>query len=81
MTAKEQRYVRKLEIRINELEATLKKAQGTWVDQFHALFETRTAMFQAFAAIEEAAVIMHECMKQDPQYMAERKRIEIVADF
>lgn len=81
MTAKEQRYVRKLEIRINELEATLKKAQGTWVDQFHALFETRTAMLQAFAAIEEAAVIMHDCMKQDPQYMAERKRLEIVADF
>ena len=81
MTAKESRYVRKLEIQIEELEKALKRSQTTWVDQFTALYETRTALFQAFGAIEEAAVIMHECIKNDPQYMEERKRVEIVPNF
>ena len=81
MTAKESRYVRKLEIQIEELEKALKRSQTTWVDQFTALYETRTALFQAFGAIEEAAVIMHECIKNDPQYMEERKRVELVPNF
>jgi hypothetical protein len=81
MTAKEQRYVRKLEIQVEQLEASLKRSQQTWVDQFTALYQTRTALLQAFAAIEEAAVILHDCIKEDPQYMAERKRIEVVANF
>ena len=81
MTAKEQRYVRKLEIQVEELEKALKRSQETWVDQFTALYETRTALMQSFAAIEEAAVIMHCCIKDDPQYMAERKRIEVIPNF
>lgn len=81
MTAKEKRYVRKLEIKIEQLEAALKQSQEVWQDQFTTIYETRTALLQSFAAIEEAAVIMHDCIKYDPQYMAERKRIEVVPNF
>lgn len=81
MNAKEQRYVRNLEIKIEQLEAALKRAQSTWSDQFTVIYETRTAMLQAFAAVEEAAVIMHNCIKADPQYMAEDRRLNVVADF
>ena len=81
MTAKEQRYVRNLEIKIEQLEQALKRSQETWRDQFTAIYETRTALLQAFAAIEEAAVIMHNCIKDDPQYMTERKRIEVIPNF
>jgi Mg2+ and Co2+ transporter CorA len=81
MTAKEKRYVRNLEIKIEQLEAALKRSRETWADQFSEIYKTRTAMFQAFGAIEEAAVIMHDCIKDDPQYMAERKRIDVVPDF
>lgn len=81
MTAKEQRYVRNLEIKIEELEKTLDISTKTWRDQFHAIYDSRTALLQAFAAIEEAAVIIHERIRQDPEYMAEKKRIEITPDF
>ena len=81
MTAKEKRYVRNLEIKIEQLEQALKRSQQTWADQFTAIYETRTALLQAFGAIEEAAVIMHDCIKDDPQYMAERKRIEVIPNF
>jgi len=83
MNAKETRYVRKLEIRIEELEKALRRSQEKWVDDFNAVFESRTALLQAFGAIEEAAVIMHEVIKNDPQFMAEKaeRRMEIIADF
>lgn len=81
MTAKERRYVRKLEIRVEELEKARERTQESWCEQFNALFETRTALLQAFAAIEGAAVIMHECIKNDPQYMAEKRQIQIIPDF
>jgi len=81
VTAKEQRYVRNLEIKVEQLEQALKRSQTTWADQFTAIYETRTALLQSFAAIEEAAVIMHNCIKDDPQYMAERKRIEVIPNF
>ena len=81
MTAKETRYVRKLEIQVEELEKALKQSQSGWVDQFTALYETRTALLQSFAAIEEAAVIMHNCIKDDPQYLHEKKRITIEPNF
>jgi len=81
MTAKEKRYVRNLEIKIEQLEQALRRSQETWRDQFTAIYETRTALLQAFSAIEDAAVIMHDCIKNDPQYMAERKKIEIIPNF
>lgn len=81
MTAKEQRYVRNLEIKIEQLEAALERSQETWRDQFTAIYETRTALLQSFAAVEEAAVIMHQCIKDDPQFMNKRKRIEVIPDF
>lgn len=81
MTAKEKRYVRNLEIKVEQLEAALKRSQSTWMDQFTEIYETRAALLQSFAAIEEAVVIMHGCIKDDPQYMAERKRIEVEPDF
>ena len=81
MTAKEKRYVRNLEIKVEQLEQALKRSQQTWSDQFTAIYETRIALLQAFGAVEEAAVIMHDCIKDDPQYMAERKRIEVIPNF
>lgn len=81
MTAKETRYVRNLEIKIEQLEAALTRSRETWVDQFTALYETRTALMQSFAAVEEAAVIMHGCIKDDPQYLHEKKRITIEPNF
>jgi len=81
MNAKEQRYVRNLEIKIEQLESALKRSQTTWADQFTAIYETRTALLQSFAAIEEAAVIMHNCIKDDPQYLHEKKRITIEPNF
>ena len=69
MTAKEARYVRKLEIQVEQLEAALNRARETWVEQFTENYRTRTALLQSFAAVEEAATIMHDCMKDDPQCM------------
>ena len=81
MTAKEKRYVRNLEIKVEQLEAALKRSQSTWADQFTAIYETRTALLQSFAAIEEAAVIMHNCIKDDPQYLCEKKRLIVEPNF
>lgn len=44
MTAKEKRYVRNLEIKVEQLEQALKRSQQTWADQFTAIYETRTAL-------------------------------------
>lgn len=81
MTAKESRYVRKLEIKVEQLEAELKRTREQYFEIFHVYFDTRTALLQAFAAIEESAVIVHEAIKADPQYMAEKKRVEIMPNF
>ena len=81
MTAKEKRYVRNLEIKVEQLEQALKRSQEVWRDQFTTIYETRTALFQAFGAIEEAAVIIHNRIKDDPQYIAERKRVEVAPNF
>ncbi len=81
MTAKEQRYVRKLEIRVAELERHFDIANKSSAENFVALFETRIALKQAFEALEECAVIMHDCIKADPQYMAMQKRLHLEADF
>ncbi len=70
MTAKEARYVRKLEIRVAELERHLGIANRSSAEYFSALFETRTAMKQAFEALEECSGIMYDCIKNDPQFMA-----------
>lgn len=81
MTDKEKRYVRNLEIKVEQLQAAVKRSQETWRDQFSAIYETKTALLQSFAAIEEAAVIMHGCVKDDPQYLHEKKRIAIEPNF
>lgn len=83
MTTKEKRYVRNLEIKVEQLEQALSRAQKIWKDQFSEIYESRTALYQAFGAIEEAVVIIHDCIKQDPRYMAENteRRIAVKADF
>jgi Mg2+ and Co2+ transporter CorA len=83
MNAKERRHVRNLEIKIEQLEQALNRSQSTWRDQFHEIYESRTALFQAFAAVEEAAVIMHQAIKNDPQFMAEQnqRRLTVEANF
>ena len=72
MTKKEERKVRMLEIRIEELELRLTKAQSAWVDEFHALYESRVALKQAFELIEEAAEIIYPIIKNDPQFIARK---------
>ena len=66
MTAKETRYVRKLEIQIEQLEATLKRSRGTWGEQFTENYRTRTALLQSYEAIEEAAAIIRNCTGHEP---------------
>ena len=59
-----------MEIRIEELERFFKIAHTSSTDNFIALFETRTAMKQAFAALEECSTIMYDCMKNDPEFIS-----------
>ena len=70
MTAKEARYVRKLEIRVAELERHFEIANRSGTENFIALFETRTALKQAFEALEECSGITYDCIKNDPQFIA-----------
>jgi len=70
MTAKEKRYVRKLEIRIEELERHFKIANDAHTEIFSALYHTRTAMRIAYETILEAADSLQENIKNDPAYMA-----------
>jgi len=81
MTAKEKRYLRKIEIEVEELRRATEIAGKRYTEIFHVYFDTRVALLQAFSALEEAAVIMHECIKDDPQFMAAEKRISVIPNF
>jgi hypothetical protein len=65
MTAKEKRYVRKLEIRIEELERHFKIANDSNIETFVTLYQTRVAMRHAYEALVEAETALHENMKDD----------------
>lgn len=81
VTKAEERKLRKMEIRIAELERNLKISQDSWRDSFSGQFEIRYALVAAFAALEEAMVILHEALKNDNLYKNEQKRVEIIGDF
>jgi len=80
MTAKEKRYVRKLEIRIEELERHFKIANDSCTETFTSLYQTRVAMRYAYEALIEAEKVLHENMKEDPAFIQQQPRA-IVADF
>lgn len=80
-SAKDLRLIRKLEIRIEELERHFKISQQHYVDTFHELFETRTAMRQAYEAICEAEKVLREQLQNDPVFMAGKPKAEIIGDF
>ena len=60
MTAKEKRYVRKLEIRIEELERHFDILNSHDKSTFMSLFEARCAVSEALETIEYAA----ECLRE-----------------
>lgn len=81
MTKAEERKFRKMEIRVAELEKQFSTANLARFDQFSELFEVKCALKQAFAAIEEAAVILHECIKNDADFVEEKRQLEVIGDF
>lgn len=80
MTAKEKRHVRKLEIRVEELERHFQIANSSSVETFLALFETRAAMRQAYEAVCDAERVLRELMQDDSAFMEMRAKI-IQGDF
>ena len=80
MNAKEKRHVRKLEIRVEELERYLNIANSSGVETFLTLFETRAAMRQAYEAVCDAERVLRELMQDDPAFMEMRAKI-IQGDF
>lgn len=75
MTAKERRYVRKLEIENEELKRHLKIANESGAETFLALYETRVAMRQAYEALVEAANALEDNMRDDPAFMEQQARM------
>jgi hypothetical protein len=69
MTAKEKHHVRKLEIRIEELERHFNIANSAHCNVFRELFETRAALRQSYEALMEAANILGDLMANDPAFM------------
>lgn len=80
MTAKEQRQVRRLEVRIEELERHLKISTKSGSDTFLDLYNTRTALRQAHEALAEAMAIIEQCIKDDPAFIQQRQT-QVIADF
>ncbi len=69
MTAKEKRYVRKLEIKVEQLERHFRIAQTSGMDNFRALYDSRLAMRQAYESLMDAARTLEDCMQEDPAFM------------
>lgn len=71
MTAKESRALRKLQIENEELKRHFHIAQKSQVDTFTELYQTRTALRQAYEALSEAQQVLEALMKEDPAFMAQ----------
>jgi len=75
MTAKEQRNTRKLEIRVEELERHFKISNDSYIETFTELYQTRTAMRQAYESLMDAESVLRTLMKEDPAFMALKAEI------
>lgn len=69
MTKKEQREMRKLEIRIEELERCLKTTSESWRDQVFAIADAKIAMRQAYESLFDALFTLQRHMAADPAFM------------
>lgn len=83
MTKKEERHVRNLEIKVEELERHLKLSQRASIENFTSAYDSRIAMRQAYEALLDAAKILEDCMREDPAFIKEQaqRRAEIVPNF
>lgn len=75
MTPKEKRYVRKLEIRIEELERHFRFSQDHYLETFHHLFDNRCAMREAYELIFESLTVLQQNMANDPAFMKLRSEL------
>ena len=80
MNSKEKRYVRKLEIRCEELDRHFRIANSSSAGTFLTLFETRAAMRQAYEAVCDAERVLRGLMQDDPAFVEMRAKI-IQGDF
>ncbi len=69
MTAKERRYVRKLEVENEELKRHFRIANNSNIETFTALYETRFAMRLAYECLVEAVAHLEDNMRDDPAFM------------
>lgn len=76
MTAKEKRHVRKLEIRIEELERHFKIANNSHAEVFLNLYDTRRAMREAYESLIDAARTLEDLMRNDPAFMQQKAEME-----
>lgn len=75
MTAKEKRYVRKLEIENEELKRHFDIANQSNAETFLALYETRLAMRLAYENLIEAVAQLENNMRSDPAFIQLRAQI------
>jgi len=75
MTAKERRYVRRLEIENEELKRHFNIANKSGAETFLALYDTRVAMRQAYEALVEAANALESNMREDPVFIEQKARM------
>lgn len=76
MTAKERRALRKLEIRLETAERMLSRINQSHMDQFREIYEDRCAMLEALELVSDAYKLLHNRVKNDPQFMAKKAEIE-----
>jgi len=69
MTAKEKRYVRKLEIENEELKRHFHIANKSNTETFLALYEPRLAMRLAYEALIDAVAQMEDNLRDDPAFI------------
>jgi hypothetical protein len=76
MTAKERRYVRKLEIENEELRRHFDIANSSNTDTFLSLYETRFAMRLAYECLVEAVAHLEDNMRDDPAFMQLKAQVD-----
>ena len=69
MTAKQKREMRRMEIRIEELERHFAIANNFGTENFVSVFNSRVAMRQAYEALLDASDILAAHMRDDPAFM------------
>lgn len=73
--------MRKLEIRIEELEAALQHSNKIYSNQLFDIVDNRATMRFAYAAILDALQELHTIMRDDPAFMYEFGKKQVEANF